>query len=178
LIAAALPAAYVLLGACWLVMKTDNTLQTQAIVWAKQAWPPVVLGMGLISIATPLVSDTVRARWFSLPEFIVLLPIPLLTLVTLVAARLWLSSRNVRYQRCTWPFFAVMGVFAMGGIGLGYSIFPYVVMDKLTIWQAASARESLAVILVGVAITVPAILGYTVFSYRVFRGKAAALSYG
>ena len=75
-------------------------------------------------------------------------------------------------------FGAVLLVFLMGGIGLAFSLFPYVVMDRLTLWQAASARESLAVILIGVALTVPAIAGYTVFSYRVFRGKATSLSYG
>ena len=178
LIAASLPAAYVLLGACWLVMKTEAELQQRAIAWAKIAWPPVVLGMGLISLATPLVSDTVRARWFSMPEFIALLPIPLFTLIALGAARSLLNSQQVRARLCALPFFAVVLVFVMGGVGLAYSIFPFVVMDKLTLWEAASARESLAVILVGVAITVPAIAGYTVFSYRVFRGKASALSYG
>jgi cytochrome d ubiquinol oxidase subunit II len=124
------------------------------------------------------VSDTVRARWFSMPEFIALLPIPLFTLIALGAARSLLNSQQVRARLCALPFFAVVLVFVMGGVGLAYSIFPFVVMDKLTLWEAASARESLAVILVGVAITVPAIAGYTVFSYRVFRGKASALSYG
>ena len=73
-IALLLPAAYVLLGAGWLIMKTDNELQTQAVLWAKKAWAPVVVGMGLISLATPLVSLTVRSRWFSMPEIIALLP--------------------------------------------------------------------------------------------------------
>jgi len=178
LIGLALPAAYVLLGAGWLVMKTEGELQAKAVAWAKLAWGPVVLGMGLISVATPIVSATVRARWFSMPELILLAPIPLITLLALIAARVLLNSRQVLGKLCALPFFAVVLVFLMGGIGLAYSLFPYVVMDRLTIWQAASARESLAVILVGVAVTVPAIAGYTVFSYRVFRGKASALSYG
>jgi cytochrome d ubiquinol oxidase subunit II len=66
----------------------------------------------------------------------------------------------------------------MGGIGLAFSLYPYVVMNRMTIWQAASAPKSLAFILVGVAVTIPAILGYTVFAYRVFWGKAKPLSYG
>ncbi|MEK8046916.1 cytochrome d ubiquinol oxidase subunit II [Ideonella margarita] len=178
LIALALPAAYVLLGACWLVMKTEGALQERAIHWAKRAWGPVVVGMGLISIATPLVSATVRARWFALPEFIALLPIPLFTLLALGVTRGLLNSHRVRGKLCAAPFGAVVLVFIMGAIGLAYSLFPYVVMDKLTLWQAASARESLSVILVGVSITLPAIIGYSVFAYRVFRGKATALSYG
>jgi cytochrome d ubiquinol oxidase subunit II len=176
-IALLLPAAYVLLGASWLVMKTEGDLQKQAVRWAKLAWPPVVLGMGLISLATPWVSDTVRARWFSMPAFIALLPIPLTTLAALLGVRVVLNSKHVLGRLCWLPFALLVAVFLLGAIGLAYSLFPYVVMDKLTVWQAASATESLAVIAVGCAVTVPAIAGYTVFSYRVFRGKAKALTY-
>ncbi len=176
-IALLLPAAYVLLGACWLVMKTEGELQQQAVRWAKIAWPPVVLGMALVSLATPVVSDTVRERWFSMPAFIALLPIPIVTAAALIAARAMLNSRLVLGRLCWLPFVAVVAVFVFGGIGLAYSLFPYVVMDRLTLWQAASATESLAVIAVGCAITVPAIIGYTVFSYRVFGGKTGPLRY-
>jgi cytochrome bd ubiquinol oxidase subunit II len=176
-IAVLLPAAYVLLGAAWLIMKTEDQLQRHAVRWAKLAWPPVVLGMGLISLATPLVSATVRERWFSMPEFIALLPIPLITLAALVGARAVLNSPRVLGRACWWPFALVITVFVLGGIGLAYSLYPYVVIDRLTIWEAASATEALAVIAFGCAFTVPAIVGYTVFSYRVFRGKAKALSY-
>lgn len=176
-IAALLPAAYVLLGAGWLVLKTEGELQRHAVRWAKIAWPPVVLGIGLVSLATPAVSHTVRERWFSMPEFIALLPIPLVTLGALLAARAALNSRLV-LDRLAWlPFIATVAVFVFGGVGLAYSLFPYVVMDRLTVWQAASAPESLAVIAIGCAVTVPAIAGYTVFAYRVFRGKARALAY-
>jgi len=176
-IALLLPAAYVLLGACWLIMKTEGELQQRAIAWAKLAWPPLVVGMLLISLATPIVSTTVRARWFSLPEFIALLPIPLMTVSALIAARALLNSAAVRGRLCWLPFMLIVAVFVLGAIGLAYSLFPYVVIDKLTVWQAASATESLAVIAIGCAITVPAIVGYTVFSYRVFSGKAKALAY-
>jgi cytochrome d ubiquinol oxidase subunit II len=176
-IALLLPAAYVLLGAGWLIMKTEGELQRHAVRWAKIAWPPVVVGMGLISLATPVVSATVRERWFSMPEFIALLPIPLMTLAALLAARVALNSRQVLERLCWVPFTMVVAVFVLGAIGLAYSLFPYVVIDRLTIWQAASATESLAVILVGCAITVPTIAGYTVYSYRVFWGKAEPLSY-
>ena len=172
-----LPAAYVLLGAAWLILKTEGELQRHAVHWAKLAWPPVVLGMALISLATPLVSLTVRDKWFSLPAFFALLPIPLMTIAALVGLRAMLNSRSVTDRLCWLPLTLVVTVFLLGGCGLAYSLFPYVVMDKLTIWQAASAPESLVVIAIGCAITVPTILGYTVFSYWVFRGKAKALSY-
>ncbi len=176
-IALMLPAAYVLLGAAWLIMKTEGELQRHAVRWAKLAWPPVVIGMGLISLATPVVSETVRDKWFSLPGFFALLPIPLLTLAALAGVRAMLNSKRVLGHGCWLPFALVVGVFVLGAVGLAYSLFPYVVMDRLTIWQAASATESLAVIAIGCAITVPAIAGYTVFAYRVFWGKTRELSY-
>lgn len=176
-IALLLPAAYVLLGAGWLIMKTDGALQKHAVQWAKIAWPPVVLGMGLISLATPVVSQTVRERWFSMPEFIALLPVPLMTVAALLGTRAMLNSHRVLGKVCWLPFVLTVAVFVLGALGLAYSLYPYVVMDRLTIYQAASATESLAVIAIGCAITVPAIVGYTVFSYRVFWGKAGTLSY-
>ena len=176
-IALALPAAYVLLGACWLIMKTDGDLQVRAVQWAKAAWLPVVLGIGLISIATPWVSASVRERWFEMPAFIALLPIPLTTVIALATLRAVLNSARVLGALCWLPFVLVVLVFLLGFFGLAYSLYPFVVMDRLTLWQAASATESLAVILVGCAITVPAVAGYTVYAYRVFWGKARALSY-
>jgi cytochrome d ubiquinol oxidase subunit II len=176
-IALLLPAAYVLLGACWLVMKTEGELQRQAVRWAKIAWPPVVLGMALVSVATPLASITVRERWFAMPEFIALLPVPLATAACLLAARAVLNSQLVLGRLCWLPFAATVAVFVLGGIGLAYSLFPYVVMDRLTLWEAASATSSLWVIAIGCIVTVPAIVGYTIFSYRVFGGKVRPLNY-
>ena len=117
-IALALPAAYVLLGACWLIMKTEGDLQVHAVRWAKLAWGPVVVGMGLISIATPLVSTTVRERWFSMPEFIALLPIPLMTVLALLGARAMLNSHRVLGKVCWLPFALVIAVFVLGFFGL------------------------------------------------------------
>jgi len=176
-IALALPAAYVLLGACWLILKTEDELQRRAVGWAKRAWGPVVVGMGLISIITPLVSTTVRERWFSMPAFIALLPIPLMTVTALVALRAFLNSHRARGKLCWLPFTLMVTVFLLGFFGLAYSLYPYVVMDRLTIWQAASSPAALKVILIGVAISVPAIAAYTVLAYRVFRGKAGELRY-
>lgn len=176
-IALALPMAYVLMGAAWLIMKTEGALQERAIGWAKIAWAPMVGGLVLISMATPWVSATVRERWFVLPEVIALMAIPLMTGVALLALRGLLYSRVVRGPACWLPFALLVVVFVLGFLGLAYSIYPYVVIDQLTIWQAASAPEALKVILLGVCISVPAIAGYTVFSYRVFRGKTGELKY-
>jgi len=176
-IALALPMAYVLMGATWLIMKTDGALQERAVGWAKIAWAPMVGGMVLISMATPWVSDIVRERWFALPEIIALMAIPLMTGVLLLAVRGLLNAPIVRGPVCWLPFVLLIFVFVLGFLGLAYSIYPFVVIGQITIWQAASSPEALKVILFGVCISVPAIAGYTVFSYRVFRGKTGELKY-
>ena len=169
--------SYVLLGACWLIMKTEGDLQQRAVQWARIAWPPVVLGFVLISMATPWISATVRARWFAMPEIIALSAIPLMTGVSLLAVRGVLGTRLVRGPICWLPFVLLILVFVLGFLGLAYSIYPFVVIDRLTIWQAASGPAALKAILIGVCIAVPAIVGYTVFAYRVFRGKTGELKY-
>jgi len=176
-IAVALPMAYVLMGATWLIMKTEGQLQERAVQWARIAWAPMVGGLVLISMATPWVSETVRQRWFALPEMIALMAIPLMSGVSLLAVRGLLGTRQVRGPVCWLPFVLLVIVFVLGFLGLAYSIYPYVVLDQLTIWQAASSPAALKVILFGVCISVPAIAGYTVFSYRVFRGKTGELKY-
>ena len=177
-IALALPAAYTLLGAAWLIMKTEGALQEKAVRWAKLAWWPVVIGILLISLATPWISQTVRERWFELPAIIALMVIPLTTGISLIVARVVLDKAIVKRELCWLPFVLMIAVFVLGFIGLAYSIYPYVVIDQLTLWQAASSPAALKAILIGVCISVPAIAGYTVFSYRVFWGKATALRYG
>jgi cytochrome bd ubiquinol oxidase subunit II len=176
-IAAALPMAYVLLGATWLVMKTEGELQRRAVRWARIAWPPMVGGLVLISMATPWISQTVRERWFVLPELIALSAVPLTTGVLLYAIWRLLATRAVLGVLAWLPFVMALGVFFLGFLGLAYSIYPYVVIDRLTIWEAASSPAALKVLLIGVCISVPAIAAYTVFAYRVFRGKATELKY-
>jgi cytochrome bd ubiquinol oxidase subunit II len=176
-ISVALPMAYVLLGAAWLVMKTEGELQERAVRWAKIAWAPMVGGLLLISMATPWISETVRTRWFVLPEVIALSAIPLMTAVLLLGVRGLLNSRLVRGAASWAPFVLLIAVFVLGFLGLAYSLYPYVVIDRLTIWQAASSPAALKVILLGVCISVPAIVAYTVFSYRVFGGKTGELRY-
>jgi cytochrome bd ubiquinol oxidase subunit II len=177
-IAIALPCAYVLLGACWLVLKTEGELQKRALHWAQLAWLPVAIGVCLISVATPWVSQTVRERWFSMPNFIALMPIPLITALALLALRRLLKTPRILSNKlCGLPFALVIGIFILGFFGLAYSLYPFVVIDRLTLWQAASSPASLKVILFGVVFTVPAIVGYTIYMYRVFGGKVQRLGY-
>jgi cytochrome d ubiquinol oxidase subunit II len=178
-IAVTLPTAYAMLGAGWLIMKTWDELQLKAVGWARAVLWPMGAALVGISLATPLVSQTVFDKWFSMPEFIGLLPIPVACAAAFFAAFHVLNKPKVVAAGYGWIVFAsTVLLFMLAFLGLAYSIYPYIVIERLTVWQAASAHESLVVIFVGVAITLPAIIVYTIYMYRVFWGRASALSYG
>ncbi|PLK50681.1 cytochrome d ubiquinol oxidase subunit II [Uliginosibacterium sp. TH139] len=178
LIALALPAAYVLLGACWLLLKSEGALQEKAQRWGRRALPAVALGLILISLATPWLSDTVRAKWFAMPVFLALLPIPLACGAALLGLGWVLGRPRVREEFAWLPFVLSIFVLLMGFFGLAYSLYPYIIMDRLSLFEAAASTPALTVIFIGTVITVPLILAYTAFSYWVFRGKSSSLSYG
>lgn len=173
-----LAVAYSFLGAAWIVFKTDGSLQMKAIEWAQGGIWGVVLGMGAISIATPLVSTRIFGKWFAWPEMLLLAPLPILSgaLVLLI----WVVLRRLPLEkdRLSWlPFIAASALFALGFAGMAYSFFPYIVPEAITIYEAAAAPESLRIILWGALIVLPTILAYSMFSYFIFRGKATKLSY-
>jgi len=182
-----LASAYTLLGACWLIIKTEGELQTRAIHWGQRALWLAACGIAAVSLATPLVSNRIFDKWFSLPNVLLLAPIPLITIGMFIMAAIFLrrlaqdaaASNQRGLERWCWaPFVCVLGIFVLAFIGLGYSLFPYLVIDRITIWQAAAAPESLMFILSGALIVLPAIIGYTIFVYRIFSGKATELRYG
>lgn len=173
-----LTAGYALLGAGWLIMKTEGELQKRAVVWARVALVIAVFGVVIISVATPLVSPRVFTKWFSLPNIVLLAPIPLMTAVIFVTVDCVLKNLPLPQDRLCWaPFAGVVGVFVLAFYGLAYSMFPYLVVDRLTIWQAAAAPESLKFMLAGAVVVLPTIAAYTVVAYRVFWGKTRALTY-
>ena len=172
LVGGSLCGGYVLLGATWLVMKTEGALQRKAIGWSRWGLAWVALGVALVSLATPLASASVRSRWFDFPQALFAMPLPVATL----AAGIWVGKSLGRSE---WqPFAGSAAIFALAFLGLAYSLFPYLVLDRLTIWEAAAYPQSLAFVLVGALITLPFILGWTIYVYRVFRGKARAADYG
>jgi cytochrome d ubiquinol oxidase subunit II len=182
LTAVCLPAAYGSLGASWLIMKTSGALQRRAVRWARRAWWGTAGGFAAVSVASPLISERIFDKWFTLPYVVLLAPLPLATLVLLLIAARSLRRLPLRLEQGNeygaWvPFACMVGVVLLAFYGLAYSLFPFLVVDRLTIWQAASAPESLRFILVGVAVVLPAILGYTLYVYRVFAGKAEPLGY-
>ena len=174
-----LAGGYALLGASWLVIKSEGALRDKALSWTRGALIVAALGIALISVATPFASPRILDKWFAWPRTWWLLPLPLLTASALVgiavsAARL----RAGRSQREWLPFVLAVWVFVFAFAGLAYSLFPYLVIDRMTIWDAAAADKSLRFVLVGTVIVLPLILAYTVLSYRVFWGKARTLTYG
>lgn len=177
-----LVAGYALLGSTWLIIKCEGTIQQQSVHWARGSLWLTAIGISAISIATPLVSARIFAKWFSLPEFFLLLPIPIATISLVLVIDRALRRLPKRLaegnEYGAWvPFAATVGIFVLAFYGLAYSLFPYLVMDRITIWQAASAPESLMIVLVGAIIVLPTIIGYTVYAYRVFWGKARELTY-
>ncbi len=173
-----LTVAYGFIGAAWIILKTDEALQAKAVAWARGGMWGMVLGMGAVSLASPLVSPRIFDKWFGWPETLVLLPFPVGA--TLVLVVLWVILRRLPApgDASVWvPFAAASVLMAFGFAGMAYSSYPYVVPDRLAIYDAASAPESLMIILVGTLFVLPLIIGYSILAYTVFRGKATQLSY-
>ena len=177
-IALALPAFYVMLACAWLFTKAEGSLFDKAVRWARWTLLPAGLGLLLISVATPIASDAIADKWFSLPAGIGLLPIPLTTLIAFSVVAWFIWNKALLQAGYGWVVFAALAVIClMCTLGLAYSIYPDIIIGKLSLWEAVAATNSLLFVLTGVAITVPMILGYTITVYRVFRGRAGELSY-
>jgi cytochrome d ubiquinol oxidase subunit II len=178
LVAFCLAAAYAAMGAAWLIYKTDGALQKKAVLWLRSALVFTALGMAAVSLATPFASPRIFAKWFVFPELLWLSPLPILS--SLLFLWLWRQTFQMpkpNDRHALLPFLSLTAIFTLGFAGLAWSFYPFVVPDRLTIWQAASAPEALGIILVGVCFVLPVILGYSVYAYHVFGGKADDLRY-
>jgi len=176
--AAFLTVAYSFIGATWLIAKTEGALQRKAVEWSRGGIFGVIAGMTAISIATPLVSERIFEKWFGFPQLLYLSPLPALS-AALIGLIWWqLRQMPMAEDRRSWlPFVATIALFSLGFAGMAYSFYPFIVPEAITIHEAASAPESLAIILVGTLIVLPTILAYSILSYWIFRGKASALRY-
>ena len=170
-------AGYALLGACWLVLKTEGDLQARARVWGRWLVAAVLIAMGVVSLITPLEHPRVAARWFSGLNLVALAPVPAAAIG--VAYLLWSSlGRDFspgRGERA--PFFLAALLFILGYAGIGISLWPYIVPYALTIWAAAAPHSSQVFTLIGVAFALPMVAIYTIYAYRVFRGKVGGEGY-
>lgn len=165
----ALVFGYMLLGATWLVMKTEDITQEWARRVSSYVLGFVILFMGLVSICMPFMHAEIKTFWFSVPNIFFLMPIPLLTAGLFLL--LWhdLKKGHAEYR----PFLTSIGIFLMGYLGLAISLFPWIIPFKYTIWDAAASGPGLSLLLAGIIPLLPLILGYTGYCYYIFRGKTS-----
>ena len=157
---------YALLGATWLVLKTEGALRDKAYHLCWYLLFAMLAAIAIVSIATPFLHIQYAQRWFTWPNVILTAPVPIAVAIITV-----LLLRALANKRDSQPFPLVLALFALSYAGLGISMYPYIVPQSITIWQAASPENSQFFMLVGVAILIPLILGYTGWAYWVFRGK-------
>ena len=163
---AALISGYALLGATWLVMKTEGELQDRCYRLARGLLLAVLAFVGIVSLWTPLLNPEIAARWFTWPNIAYLSPVPVVT--ALVALGHW---RALARKREVLPFVLSLVLFLLSFLGLGISLWPNVIPPDISIWEAAAPPETQIFVLVGVLPLLPVILAYTAFTYFVFRGK-------
>jgi cytochrome d ubiquinol oxidase subunit II len=160
---------YGLLGAGWLILKTEGDVQAAARRNGRICLIGVIVAVGLVSIWTPFMSPMIFARWFAWPNLALLAPVPIATAI--VALVTW-RALNDRSE--TLPFVGAIGLFALSYAGLVISLYPMIVPYHLTLWEASSSPRTQAFLLVGTLFLLPVILMYTAWSYWVFRGKVRA----
>ncbi len=163
---------YALLGSTWLIMKTEGTLQATSRKIAKYLLFIVAITMLVVSLWTPMLSEQIYLRWFSFPNIFYLLPVPLHTTILF-----FIVYFAIIKKREYLPFIGSIGLFLISYTGLGVSLYPYIVPRAITIWEASSQPESQLFALTGVLFLMPVILGYTIHSYWVFRGKVSDEGY-
>jgi cytochrome bd ubiquinol oxidase subunit II len=160
---------YGLLGAGWLILKTEGDIQAAARRQGRICLIGVVTAIAIVSIWTPIVSSAVAARWFSWPNIVLFAPVPVLSGV--IALWTW---RSLGSNAEATPFFGAIGLFVLAYAGMAISLFPMIVPYQLTLWEAASSPRTQAFLLVGTLFLLPVILTYSSWSYWVFRGKVRA----
>ena len=160
---------YALLGAGWLILKTDGEVQAAARRHGRICLIGVIIAIGVVSIWTPLMNHAVALRWLSWPNIVLLAPVPLAT-----AAVAFFTWRALNGKAEIIPFAGAIGLFTLSYIGIAISLFPMIVPYHFTLWEAASSPRTQAFLLVGTLFLLPIILVYSGWSYWVFRGKVRA----
>jgi cytochrome bd ubiquinol oxidase subunit II len=164
-----LVAGYALLGAGWLVIKTEGRLQEWARVLGRRCLIATAIAIAAVSVWTPLIDQHVGARWFTWPDTVYLAPVPILTI-----ALVWYEWRSFAKGPDAAPFLGALGLFLMSYLGIAISLWPMIVPGHFTLEQAAASQSTQAFLLIGTLFLLPVILLYTAWSYWVFRGKVAA----
>lgn len=162
--------AYALLGATWLIIKTEGALHDRMVALARPALLALLAVIAMVSLWTPLAHPAVAQRWFSLPNLFFFAPVPLLVGLT---ALLLIRALRGGDPGAT-PFLLVLFLLFLGYSGLGISIWPNIIPPDISIREAAAPPQSMGFALVGALLIIPVILTYTAWSYHVFRGKVRA----
>lgn len=163
----ALVCGYALLGATWMVIKSTGRLQRKMIHHARGLLVLVSLFLIFVSIWTPLHNDEIFHRWYSVPNVFFLSTLPLITTVAIY--QVWKNLNAASEYR---PFIYSIVIFLCAYLGIGISVYPYLIPHEVTLWEAAAPDSTLKFILVGVAIMLPILLAYTIYAYHLFRGKS------
>ncbi|HVF63603.1 MAG TPA: cytochrome d ubiquinol oxidase subunit II [Casimicrobiaceae bacterium] len=169
LCSAALLVGYALIGAAWLVMKTDGRVEEKSRALARMLLIATAVFIVVVSVWTPFAFPRIGERWFSMPNFAYLSPVPIATLAVIYGCWQGLAARKPIQ-----PFLCAVLLFIIAFVGLVVSNVPYLVPPTITLWEAAAHPKSQTFMLVGVLVLFPIIIGYTVFNYWVFRGKVKA----
>ncbi|MCU0987789.1 MAG: cytochrome d ubiquinol oxidase subunit II [Acetobacteraceae bacterium] len=170
--------AYSFIGAAWLIWRTEGELQRRAVMWARRSLWGVALGIVGVSLATPIASERIFHRWFDFPNIVLLAPMPIVTFAVIAGLAALLRHMPLPKDALRrLPFWGAVGLFCLSFAGLAWSFFPYIVPERLTLWQAAAAPESLSIILAGALVVLPIIAAYTVLAWKIFGGKAMDLRY-
>ena len=172
LVGVSLVCGYALLGSCWLIMKSEGPLQERCYRLALRLGIATIVAMAAVSAYTPFLKEAYWQRWFAWPQILFTAQVPLL--VAIASVIFFIGLRRKHHYT---PFLVALVLFALGLIGLGISMFPFVVPPVVTIWDAAAPPASLKFMLPGALIMVPIILVYTGYSYWVFRGKTGHEGY-
>jgi cytochrome bd ubiquinol oxidase subunit II len=162
----ALMFGYALLGAGWLVIKTEGILQDWARALGRRSLIGTSVAVAVVSLWTPFIDAHIAARWFSWPNIALLAPVPLIT-----AGLVWHAWRSLNNRSEYAPFLAALGLFVMSYLGIAISLWPMIVPRHFTLEQAAASPSTQAFLLIGTLVLLPVILVYTAWSYWVFRGK-------
>jgi cytochrome d ubiquinol oxidase subunit II len=158
---------YTLLGACWLIKKTEGELQQQMYRSAKYALVLVAIFMIIAGLWTPFVDPHIYTRWFTMPGLAIVAPLGALEIITVLALWRVLSTKSSEHK----PFILTMFAFLWAYISFIVSVWPYAIPHAITVWQAAAPANVQKFILFGLVVVVPIILIYTLYSYKVFKGK-------
>jgi len=163
---------YCLLGATWLVWRLEGPVQDHARRLAQRFAIATLVALAAVSAFTPFLAFDYYKRWLTMPSMALAAPVPILVGLGALA-----FFRTLHGRRDWLPFVIALSWFLLAFIGLGISVFPYVVPRAVTLWDAAAPHSSQAFMLVGAVTIIPLILGYTFWSYWVFRGKVGPHGY-